>query len=66
MNTVQREPVSIKKHGQSVAVIMSAGEYEKFKLDRLRARLLVGEIQLNKGNAMDGTTFFQELMQDKV
>ncbi len=66
MDTVQREPVSIKKYGRPVAVIMSAEEYKQFKLERLRARLSIGEIQLDRGNAVDGHTFFQELRQEKA
>jgi len=66
MDTVQREPVSIKKYGRPVAVMMSAEEYKQFKLERLRARLSIGEIQLDSGNAMDGRIFFQELRQEKV
>jgi prevent-host-death family protein len=66
MDTVQREPVSIKKYGRPVAVIMSAEEYKQFKLERLRARLSIGEIQLDRGNAMDGRTFFQELRQEQA
>jgi len=64
MDTVQREPVSIKKYGRPVAVMMSAEEYKQFKLERLRARLSIGEIQLDRGNAVDGRTFFQELQQE--
>jgi len=66
MDTVQREPVSIKKYGRPVAVIMSAEEYKQFKLERLRARLSIGEMQLDRGNAVDGRTFFQELKQETV
>ena len=64
MDTVQREPVSIKKYGRPVAVIMSAEEYKQIKLERLRARLSIGEVELDRGNAMDGRTFFQELNPD--
>jgi len=66
MDTVQREPVSIKKYGRPVAVMMSAEEYKQFKLERLRARLSIGEVQLDRGNSMDGRTFFRELQQEKV
>jgi len=64
MDTVQREPVSIKKYGRPVAVVMSAEEYKRFKLERLRARLSIGEIQLDSGQAVDGRIFFQELNQE--
>jgi len=47
-------------------VMMSAEEYKQFKLERLRARLSIGEIQLDRGNAKDGRIFFQELRQEKV
>jgi len=63
MDTVQREPVSIKKYGRPVAVMMSAEDYKQFKLERLRARLSIGEFQLDRGNAVDGRTFFEELNQ---
>lgn len=63
MDTVQREPVSIEKYGRPVAVVMSAQEYRQFKIERLRARLSIGELQLDRGNAVDGRTFFQELDQ---
>jgi len=63
MDTVQREPVSIKKYGRAVAVVISAEEYKQIKLERLRARLSIGELQLDRGNAVDGRTFFQELAQ---
>jgi len=66
MDTVQREPVSIKKYGRPVAVMMSAEEYKQFKLERLRVRLAIGEIQLDRGKAVDGRTFFQELNQENV
>jgi len=51
MDTVQREPVSIKKYGRDVAVVMSAEAYRQIKLERLRVRLSIGELQLDRGNA---------------
>jgi len=66
MDTVQREPVSIKKYGRPVAVIMSAEKYKQFKLERLRARLSEGELQLDRNQSMDGRTFFRELRQEEV
>jgi len=64
MDTVQREPVSIKKYGRPVAVMMSEEEYKQFKLERLRARLSIGEIQLDRDNSVDGRTFFQGMQQE--
>ncbi len=43
MDTAQREPVTIERRGGAVAVVISATEYEKIKLERLRARLAIGE-----------------------
>ena len=65
MDTVQREPVSIEKHGRPVAVVLSEVEYEKMKLERLRAMLAVGEAQLDRGEGTDGEEFFEELRQGK-
>ncbi|HDN95304.1 MAG TPA: prevent-host-death protein, partial [Nitrospirae bacterium] len=47
------------------AVIMSAEEYRQIKLERLRARLAMGEIQLDRGEGIDGRTFFKELREGK-
>jgi len=66
IDTVQREPVSIKKYGRPVAVIMSSKEYRQFKLERLRVRLSVGELQLDRGQGVDGRTFFKELTRIKT
>lgn len=63
MDTVQREPVTIEKHGRPVAVVLSEVEYEKMKLERLRAMLAVGEAQLDRGEGIDGEEFFEALRQ---
>ena len=65
MDTVQREPVSIEKHGRPVAVVLSEVEYEKMKLECLRAMLAVGEAQLDRGEGIDGKEFFEEMRQGK-
>lgn len=65
MDTVQREPVSIEKHGRPVAVVLSEVAYEKMKLDHLRAMLAVGETQLDRGEGIDRKEFFEELRQGK-
>jgi hypothetical protein len=46
-------------------VILSEVEYEKMKLERLRAMLAVGEAQLDRGEGIDGKEFFEELRQGK-
>lgn len=49
MDTAQREPVSIEKHGLAVAVLMSAMEYENIKLELLKSKIMVGCEQLDRG-----------------
>ncbi|MDB4409728.1 type II toxin-antitoxin system Phd/YefM family antitoxin [Gammaproteobacteria bacterium] len=65
MDTVQREPVSIEKHGRPVAVVLSEVAYEKMKLEHLEAMLAVGEAQLDRGEGIDGKEFFEKLRQGK-
>lgn len=65
MDTVQREPVGIEKHGRPVAVILSEVAYEKMKLEHLQAMLAVGEAQLDRGKGIDGKEFFEESRQGK-
>jgi len=65
MDTVQREPVSIEKHGRPVAVVLSEVAYEKMKLEHLQAMLAVGEAQIDRGEGIDGKEFFEELRQGK-
>jgi prevent-host-death family protein len=65
MDTVQREPVSIEKHGRPVAVVLSEVAYEKMKLEHLKAMLAVGEAQLDRGEGIDGKEFFEKMRQEK-
>ena len=53
MDTVQREPVSIEKHGRPVAVMISEVEYEQMKLERLRAMVEVGIAEADRGEFAD-------------
>ena len=53
MDTVQREPVSIEKHGRPVAVVMSEVEYEEMKLARLRAIVGRSKAQADRGEFAD-------------
>lgn len=64
LDTVQREPLTIKKHGRAVAVVMSTQEYQQMKLERLRAKLAVGEEQLDRGKGAEGEAFFAELLNE--
>jgi len=47
MDTAQREPVAIEKHGRPVAVLMSVEEYKTIKFSRLQAELKAGVDQLD-------------------
>jgi len=49
IDNAQHEPITIERHGRSVAVVISAREYEQIKRERLRARLAIGEAQLDSG-----------------
>ena len=49
MDTAQREPISIEKHGRPVAALMSAIEHERLKLDLLQTKVSVGFKQLDQG-----------------
>ncbi len=56
MDTVQREPVTIEKHGRPVAIVMSVENYraiEQIKLTRLREKLSVGEAQAIREEFVD-------------
>lgn len=53
MDTVQREPVSIQKHGRPVAVVLSDVEYQEMKQEQLRSALAVGEAELDRGDYAD-------------
>ena len=44
IDTAQREPVTIEKHGRPVAVIMSSEEFNQLKMERLRAKLAIEEL----------------------
>ena len=65
LDTVQREPLTIEKHGRAVAVVMSVQEYQQMKLETLQAKLAMGEAQLNRGEGADGETFFAGLLKPK-
>ncbi len=55
MDTVQREPVSIEKHGRPVAVMISEVEYEEMKLERLRSAVAVGIAEADRGEYADNS-----------
>lgn len=47
MDTAQREPVSIEKHGRAVAVLISSIEYKKIQQERLQAKVTHGVDQFD-------------------
>lgn len=58
LDTAQREPVIIEKHGRRVAVVLSATEYDALldmKRQQIRAEIQAGLGQLDRGegNAYD-------------
>ncbi len=59
LDTARREPVTVEKHGRPVAVMMSAedyDEYQKAKLDRLRAEVDKGSAQIARGETISVNT----------
>jgi prevent-host-death family protein len=64
LDTAQREPVTIEKHGRAVAVIVSAEEYreiEALKLANLKAEIQKGLDEIAAGKAVDGEAAFRRL-----
>ena len=65
----QREPVQITRNGKPVAVVVSAEDYEPIeamKLQLLQMKIQRSQHDMAIGNAVDGETFFSELLeQDK-
>ena len=57
LDTAQREPVTIEKHGRRVAVVLSAAEYDALvamKRDCILAEIQIGLDQLDRG---EGTAY---------
>ncbi len=60
----QREPIQINKNGKPVAVIISVDEYksiEALKLSLLQARAAKAKNDIDRGNTVDGESFFDTL-----
>lgn len=63
LDTAQREPVTIEKHGRPVAVVMSTAEYDELqalKADRLKPDVMRGIADTQAGRLRDGETVFAE------
>ena len=57
LDTAQREPVTIEKHGRPVAVVLSAEDYkelEALKLAGLKAAIDKGIADIEAGRTVDG------------
>lgn len=66
LDTAQREPVIIEKHGRAIAVMVSAEEYkelEALKLARLRSEIRKGLDDIEAGRTIDGDEAFQALRE---
>jgi prevent-host-death family protein len=66
LDTAQREPVTIEKHGRAVAVVVSAEEYkamEALKLASLRAEIDKGLDDIAAGRTADGEEAFKALRE---
>lgn len=64
---VQREPVQISRNGKTVAVVVSAEEYqaiESLKLQLLKTKIQRARDDVHKGNLADGERFFSSLLED--
>lgn len=62
----QREPVHISKNGTPVAVLVAADEYvstEEMKLELLKLRAERAREQIAAGETVDGSEFFDQLLQ---
>ena len=68
LDSAQREPVTIEKHGRPVAVVMSAEQYREFeemKLARLRADISAGLDDYAAGRTVDGPSAFAALREQR-
>lgn len=66
LDTAQREPVTIEKHGRPVAVMLSAhdfAELDALRLKSLRAEIRKGLDDVEAGKTVDGEAAFQELRE---
>jgi prevent-host-death family protein len=64
LDTAQREPVTIEKHGRAVAVVLSAQDYaelEALKLAALRADIRQGLDDIDAGRTVDGDAAFDAI-----
>jgi prevent-host-death family protein len=60
IDTAQREPVTIEKHGRAVAVVMSMEEYNQLKLEQLRTAVREG-LESGPSVAFNKDEFLREM-----
>jgi len=64
MDSAQREPIAIEKHGRPVAVLMSVEEYKMMKVNRLQSEVQAGVEQLGGGEStLFGRTELSDLFE---
>ena len=64
LDSAQREPVTIEKHGRPVAVVVSAEDFKDMEaamLERLRAEIRVGLDDEAAGRVYPGEEVFKEM-----
>lgn len=62
---VQKEPVGINRNGKPVAVMVSVEDFNRFQLLKeacLKAELAKGVASLERGDFVDGDSFFNDLL----
>lgn len=67
LDTAQREPVTIEKHGRPVAVVVSAEEYDliqEIKLAHLKAEIQKGLDSIDRGEVYDAEEVFNEILAE--
>ncbi len=60
----QREPVMISKHGKPVAVMISAEDFEAWKMASLRAAVDEGDRDIANGEMAEGPAFLNKLKDE--
>ena len=67
LDSAQRGPVTIEKHGRPVAVVVSAEEYDsiqRMKLENLKREIQKGVDDIAAGRVRDGEEVFTELLSE--
>ncbi len=67
LDSAQRGPVSIEKHGRPVAVMISQEEFERMevlKLESLRHEMQRGLDDVKAGRVVDGEALLKDLLDE--